>query len=385
MRPGRQRGPSRSMQAGKWTGRARLHLGGLDPPRTQGEQGPGRGRPVRRLQAQRRGLPPAVAAVAVAMGGPGLVFPTLGRGGSLWPGKPPSTEQSEERRGRFKDTEDKAGDPSTSGVKTKHLRTLTCPRTREITLFRGQRFRRAPQGCGPGPGHRPRAKAAGLRAGPEADRPGLAAGAWGRTQRRRRPALPSARAPSTALFHAAKMTQLRGSGARPGGPRWPSRSSRRPPQPPRASRAASARPRPLAGRAPARLPAAGRGERSGSGRSPKRSMAEAGRRRRLTRSPGAAVASTPGGGGGRRRQAAAAARAPSITRRRARNATNRRAACPGRPRVLRASEARGRGARAELWGGGPDPAAAMFPAESRPSGCVPAGRRARGGRSRDWV
>ena len=37
--------------------------------------------------------------------------------------------------------------------------------------------------------------------------------------------------------------------------------------------------------AAARLPAAGRGERSGSGRSPNRSMTEAGRRLRHTRSP----------------------------------------------------------------------------------------------------
>lgn len=84
--------------------------------------------------------------------------------------------------------------------------------------------------------------------------------------------------------------------------------------------------------AAARLPAAGRGERSGSGRSPNRSMTEAGQRLRQTRSPRAAAGSTPCGGCG---AAAAAAREPSITRGRARNATNRRAAWPCRPRGLR--------------------------------------------------
>lgn len=101
----------------------------------------------------------------------------------------------------------------------------------------------------------------------------------------------------------------------------------------------------LTGQAAVRLPAAGRGERSGSGRSPNRSMTEAGRRLRHTRSPRPAAGSTPCGGcGAAEAAAAAAARQPSITRGRARNATNRRTAWPCRPRDLRAGgSVRGRG------------------------------------------
>lgn len=50
----------------------------------------------------------------------------------------------------------------------------------------------------------------------------------------------------------------------------------------------------------------------------------------------AAARSTPSGG---RSDGAVGARAPSIYRRRAHNATNRRAAWPGRPRILRAGGA----------------------------------------------
>lgn len=71
-----------------------------------------------------------------------------------------------------------------------------------------------------------------------------------------------------------------------------------------------------------------------------------------TRSPRAAAGPTPGGGGlhtGRWRQRRdGGAPAPSINRRRAQNATNRRAAWPGRPRVPRAGEARTRVGRTSL-------------------------------------
>lgn len=119
----------------------------------------------------------------------------------------------------------------------------------------------------------------------------------------------------------------------------------------------------LTGPAAVRLPAAGRGERSGSGRSPNRSMTEAGRRLRHTRSPRPAAGSTPCGGCGAAEAAAAAAREPSITRGRARNATNRRTAWPCRPRDLRAGgAARGRGDGAQAhWVQLPPPEGAGNP------------------------
>lgn len=213
---------------------------------------------------------------------------------------------------------------------------------------------------GPGPRtpRRPRRRRS-PRAGAGRDRAGCAGPARvGCTQRTRRPGAALGPAPGAGLAsYAANMAEaLPLPRPRPG----PARAAlvlplRRPPASGTAGLQAVATPParlPRAGPAATRLPAAGRGERSGSGRSPNRSMAEAGRWRGWqTRSPRAAAGPTRGGsalhtgGGGSDR--AAAARAPSINRRRAQGATNRRAARPGRPRVLCASEAgrRGGGAR----------------------------------------
>ncbi|XP_045431659.1 serine/arginine repetitive matrix protein 3-like [Pipistrellus kuhlii] len=125
----------------------------------------------------------------------------------------------------------------------------------------------------------------------------------------------------------------------------------------------------LARRAAPHSPAAG--ERSGSGRSPNRSMAEADRRRR-TRSPRAAAAAAACTlGDGNSGCWAVAVRALSVTRGRARNATNWRATWLGRPRILRAGEKGWRGGGAErtrtgLQDRGPEAEAAMFPGESWP-------------------
>lgn len=241
-------------------------------------------------------------------------------------------------------------------------------------------MRRRPAGCGAalGPGRSATCGGGGLYAGPESYRLGARQRArGGRTQRpRRRRRCPRPRARSRALSsYAAKMAEaLRscrcerraGPGAGRTRPPAPPAALRRRGPPGRASPPAR-RPLSLAARAAPRLPAAGRGERSGSGRSPNRSMALAGRRRQ-TRSPrAAAAASTPGGssGGGSGGSGAVAARAPSITQRRAGTPPISARRGPTAPESCARASGRRRGGAVDLT-----PRPPCFPGSSSASCCA---------------
>lgn len=182
---------------------------------------------------------------------------------------------------------------SISGVKTKHNKTLNLS-TRGKTAFKrkvaytqaGKLRGNGPARDGSGCGCRPTCeggRAPGAGSEGDRDRRSAEPARVGRTQRTRRPG--AALCPEREPFLPTQRKWRRRSGApgahagvRPGAGRArPLAPPRRPPQAPRASgRRQPARPLPLARPEATRLPAAGRGERSGSGRSPNRSMAAAG-------------------------------------------------------------------------------------------------------------